>query len=63
MTRFRSQNDAFLDALDALALRETLASLVNRPVDWKDLLTERLRYGRGSAIKGQKRGRGLEDSL
>lgn len=63
VTRFRNQNDAFLDALDALGLRETLSGLVNRPVDWKDILTERLRFGRGSAIKGQKRGRGLEDTI
>lgn len=59
--RFQRQNDAFLDALDELGLREMLAGLVHRPVDWKDILTERLRFGRGSAIKGQKRGRGLED--
>ena len=63
ITRFRREADLFLDALDDLGLRETLAGLVNRPVDWKDILTERLRYGRGSAIKGQKRGRGLEDAV
>lgn len=62
VTRFRKENDSFLDALDALGLRDSLAVLVNRPVDWRDILTERLRYGRGSAIKGQKRGRGLEDT-
>ena len=61
--RFRKQNDTFLDALDAIGLRESLAGLVNRPVDWKDILTERLRFGRGSAIKGQKRGRRLEDTI
>lgn len=44
VTRFRGQNDAFLDALDALGLRETLSRLVNRPFDWKDILTERLRW-------------------
>lgn len=63
VTRFRTQNEAFLDALDSLGFRESLAGLVNRPVDWKDILTERLRFGRGSAIKGQKRGRGLEDTI
>lgn len=61
--RFRQHPNAFLDALDDLGLRETLSGLVNRPVDWKDILTERLRYGRGSAIKGQKRGRSLEDAV
>jgi arginine/lysine/ornithine decarboxylase len=34
---------------------------VDRPVDWRDLLEERLKTGRGSAIRGQKRGRILED--
>ncbi len=63
VTRFRRQNNEFLEALEALGLREALAGLVNRPVDWKDILTERLRFGRGSAIKGQKRGRGLEDAI
>lgn len=63
VTRFRKQNTAFLDALDRLGIREALSGLVNRPVDWKDILTERLRFGRGSAIKGQKRGRGLEDTI
>ena len=31
-----------------------------KPV-WSDILVERLRSGRGKAIKGQKRGRDLED--
>lgn len=61
--RFTRETHVFLDALDDLGSRETLAGLVHRPVDWKDILTERLRYGRGSAIKGQKRGRGLEDAV
>ena len=62
VTRFNRDREAYLEALDDLGLCETLSGLVNRPVDWRDILTERLCYGRGSAIKGQKRGRGLEDT-
>lgn len=63
ITRFRKDQAAYLDALDVLGVCESLTGLVHRKVDWKDLLSERLRYGRGSAIKGQKRGRGLEDAV
>jgi len=63
VTRFRRENSKFFDAIDDLGVRPALSGLVHRPVDWRDILTERLRYGRGSAIKGQKRGRGLEDTV
>src|SRR5260370_26889005 len=33
----------------------------SRPLHWSDTLIERLRSGRGSAISGQRRGRGVED--
>ena len=33
----------------------------NRTPRWSDVLAERLRSGRGSAISGQRRGRGVED--
>ena len=42
-------------------MRKTISSTVNSQYSWKDILTERLKAGRGSAIKGQVRGRGLED--
>jgi len=38
-----------------------MAVEVNRKPHWSDVLLERLRSGRGSAISGQKRGRGVED--
>jgi hypothetical protein len=38
-----------------------LNRLRSTPVTWRDLLIERLKGGRGSAIKGQARGRALED--
>ena len=38
-----------------------LAEEANRKPHWSDVLIERLRSGRGSAISGQKRGRDVED--
>jgi hypothetical protein len=53
--------DLFFGALEDMGLLESIAAAVNRPVTWSDLLVERLKGGRGSAIKGQRRGRVLED--
>jgi hypothetical protein len=61
ITRFRKDREGFLAGIDSLGALETIAGLVNMPVGWRDILIERLKYGRGSAIKGQKRGRSLED--
>lgn len=44
-----------------MQLPEKMAQELNRELVWSDVLAERLRSGRGSAISGQKRGRGLED--
>lgn len=38
-----------------------MASTINYKPVWSDILVERLRSGRGSAIQGIKRGRSLED--
>ena len=38
-----------------------MSEQANRKPQWTDVLIERLRSGRGSAIAGQKRGRGVED--
>ncbi len=40
---------------------EAFESVFRRPVTWRSVLIERLKSGRGSAIKGQRRGRILED--
>lgn len=53
--------EEFFGALEALGLLERMAEAVNRPLAWHDVLVERLKGGRGSAIKGQSRGRSLED--
>lgn len=59
--RFDLDRDAFLGALDRLGLGMKMAATVNHAPVWSDILVERLRSGRGSAISGQRRGRGLED--
>ena len=38
-----------------------MAVEANRKPHWSDVLVERVRSGRGSAIAGQKRGRSVED--
>lgn len=61
VTRYRQHPEDFLSALDRLGLPEKMAETVNFEPVWSDILVERLRSGRGSAISGQRRGRGLED--
>lgn len=59
--RFGTYREAFLSALIGLGADQALTTLRNTPVTWKSLLVERLKSGRGSAIRGQLRGRMLED--
>lgn len=59
--RFQKEPENYVDALCHLGLPQKMADAVNMPLHWSDLLVERLKGGRGSAIKGQQRGRGLED--
>lgn len=60
-TGFQKDKDDYIDKIKHLLLREKIIETVNREYTWKDILIERLKSGRGSAIKGQKRGRQLED--
>ncbi len=60
-TGFQKDKDAYIDKLKHLLLREKIIATINKEYTWKDILIERLKSGRGSAIKGQKRGRQLED--
>jgi hypothetical protein len=53
--------ERFFGALEEMGLLQRMTAAVGRPVTWRDLLVERLKGGRGSAIKGQRRGRFLED--
>ncbi|WP_246688041.1 hypothetical protein [Methylobacterium sp. WL120] len=61
VTRNQTDRAAFLVALEGFGLLDAMATTVNRKLVWSDVLVERLRSGRASAISGQKRGRGLED--
>jgi hypothetical protein len=60
-TRYRQEPANFMSALVALGALESLRQVANTPVTWRSVLIERLKAGRGSAIKGQARGRFLED--
>jgi hypothetical protein len=61
ITRYRKNKAKFLDALVNLGILDVMALNVDRIPKWSDVLVERLRSGRGSAISGQRRGRGVED--
>jgi hypothetical protein len=59
--RFKTDSDAYLATLRRLGILEAMNSEVNRVTRWNDVLIERLRSGRGSAVSGQRRGRHVED--
>jgi len=58
---YRADRNGFIEDLLSTGLLEAMAEEANRKPHWSDVLVERLRSGRGSAISGQKRGRGVED--
>lgn len=58
---YRANSESFVEDLLSMGLLNAMAQEANRKPHWSDTLTERLRSGRGSAISGQKRGRGVED--
>ena len=59
--RYSTDKTSYVKVLVELGLTEKIGGVVNRPLIWSDVLVERLKGGRGSAIKGQSRGRGMED--
>lgn len=61
VTRYTDDRATFLDQLAILGVFSERDKLRQTPITWRELLRERLRTGRGSAIKGQVRGRRLED--
>jgi|SRR5579871_3034504 len=61
VSAYRADKEGFLDTVVKTGLLETMALEINRKPHWSDVLVERLRSGRGSAIAGQKRGRSVED--
>jgi hypothetical protein len=58
---YRADGVGFLSDLSRIGLLEAMALEANRRPHWSDVLVERLRSGRGSAISGQRRGRDVED--
>ncbi len=60
-TTFKKDPDKYVGTLDNYGLLESLNRLMSRNYTWKEVVQERLKMGRGSAIKGQKRGKNLED--
>lgn len=58
---YRAHSAEFMEALLATGILEAMAEEANRKPHWTDVLVERLRSGRGSAISGQRRGRDVED--
>jgi len=58
---YRADGAGFLSDLLRIGLLEAMATEANRKAHWSDVLVERLRSGRGSAISGQRRGRDVED--
>src|SRR5690606_5770785 len=59
--RFQSNTEEYVAVLEQLGLLGAIQEEVNRVPKWSDVLVERLRSGRGSAVAGQKRGRHVED--
>jgi hypothetical protein len=58
---YRADRDGFIEGVLSTGLLEAMAEEANRKPHWSDVLVERLRSGRGSAISGQRRGRDVED--
>jgi hypothetical protein len=58
---YKSDPDAFAKSFLETGILEAMAEEANRKPSWDDVLVERLRSGRGSAISGQRRGRDVED--
>jgi DpnII restriction endonuclease len=61
LLRFRNDPQGYVEALIDLGLLDAMAAETSRTPHWSDVLVERLRSGRGSAISGQKRGRDVEN--
>ena len=58
---YANNPEVFLKGLNSIGLFELMNNAIQKSYTWSDILTERLKAGRGSAIKGQLRGRMLED--
>lgn len=61
ITEFRTDPNRYAKGLSTLGIIAAIKGQVGRPTAWTDVLIERLKSGRGSAIKGQTRAKFLED--
>lgn len=61
VTRFNQDRKRYLEILVSMGLPEAMTDATGFQPEWSDILIERLRSGRGKAIRGQQRGRNLED--
>ncbi len=60
-TAFTKNPDGYVNALERYGLIKAFNDLISREYTWREIMQERLKMGRGSAIKGQRRGKNLED--
>ena len=58
---YKADPEPLLRALEDLRLPAMMTALVQKRVTWQDILLTRLEMGRGRAVKGQNRGRAMED--
>lgn len=58
---YKAGKVGYVAALIEMGLADKMTEAVNRPLHWFDTITERLKGGRGSATKGQARGRDMEN--
>ncbi len=61
VTNFKRDPDAFVEKLEEIQILERMTEEINRPPKWSDRLIGLFQGGWGSAVKGQLRGRMLED--
>jgi DpnII restriction endonuclease len=58
---FKKDKQKYVSKLIEYGLIERYSHIASKDFTWKDILLERLKGGRGSAVKGQTRGRNLEN--
>lgn len=57
---FQERPEAYIQCLVGMGLQDSVVAHLSRRWSWDDVIVERLKLGRGSAIRGQQRGRFLE---
>lgn len=58
---YKALPEKYVEALIKMGLAEKMCESMNREPLWHEILSERLKGGRGSATKGQARGRDMEN--